>query len=77
MSGLQCLASENIWFDKHAYDEAEKCFYEGVNGPSTQQVEQAHILFCVVRMLFRNQDFFGGVRQPLFPILLSFLALVF
>ena len=40
MSGLQCLASENIWFDKQRYDEAEKCFYEGVNGPSTQ-VEQA------------------------------------
>jgi len=37
MSGLQCLASENIWFDKHRYDEAEKRFYEGVNGPSTQQ----------------------------------------
>ncbi|XP_060900979.1 eukaryotic translation elongation factor 1 delta a (guanine nucleotide exchange protein) isoform X2 [Labrus mixtus] len=37
MSGLQCLASENIWFDKHRYDEAEKCFYEGANGPSTQQ----------------------------------------
>ncbi|KAM6990129.1 eukaryotic translation elongation factor 1 delta a (guanine nucleotide exchange protein) isoform 3-T4 [Tautogolabrus adspersus] len=37
MSGLQCLAAENIWFDKHRYDEAEKCFYEGANGPSTQQ----------------------------------------
>ncbi|XP_059200820.1 eukaryotic translation elongation factor 1 delta a (guanine nucleotide exchange protein) isoform X1 [Centropristis striata] len=36
MSGLQCLASENIWFDKHRYDEAETRFYEGVNGPSTQ-----------------------------------------
>ncbi|XP_027145189.1 eukaryotic translation elongation factor 1 delta a (guanine nucleotide exchange protein) isoform X7 [Larimichthys crocea] len=37
MSGLQCLASENIWFDKQRYDEAEKRFYEGANGPSTQQ----------------------------------------
>ncbi|XP_049930500.1 eukaryotic translation elongation factor 1 delta a (guanine nucleotide exchange protein) isoform X1 [Epinephelus moara] len=37
MSGLQCLASENIWFDKHRYDEAERRFYEGVNGPSQQQ----------------------------------------
>ncbi|XP_073348200.1 elongation factor 1-delta-like isoform X3 [Pagrus major] len=36
MSGLQCLASENIWFDKQRYDDAEKRFYEGVNGPSTQ-----------------------------------------
>ncbi|XP_019962014.2 eukaryotic translation elongation factor 1 delta a (guanine nucleotide exchange protein) isoform X1 [Paralichthys olivaceus] len=42
MSGLQCLASENIWFDKQRYDEAEKRFYEGVNGPSThQQVKTA------------------------------------
>ncbi|XP_042283920.1 eukaryotic translation elongation factor 1 delta a (guanine nucleotide exchange protein) isoform X3 [Thunnus maccoyii] len=40
MSGLQCLASENIWFDKHRYDEAEKHFYEGVNGP-THQVKAA------------------------------------
>ncbi|XP_069013790.1 eukaryotic translation elongation factor 1 delta a (guanine nucleotide exchange protein) isoform X2 [Embiotoca jacksoni] len=39
MSGLQCLATENIWFDKHRYDESEKHFYEGVNGPSTQQAK--------------------------------------
>ncbi|KAM6990128.1 eukaryotic translation elongation factor 1 delta a (guanine nucleotide exchange protein) isoform 2-T3 [Tautogolabrus adspersus] len=41
MSGLQCLAAENIWFDKHRYDEAEKCFYEGANGPSTQQQQSS------------------------------------
>ncbi|XP_078143614.1 eukaryotic translation elongation factor 1 delta a (guanine nucleotide exchange protein) isoform X1 [Centroberyx gerrardi] len=39
MSGLQCLASENIWFDKHRYDEAETRFYEGANGPSTQSYQ--------------------------------------
>lgn len=55
MSELQCLASENIWYDKHHYDEAEKRFYEGVNGPSPrqQQVKHAHIL------LFRNFLFLG------------------
>nr|XP_019962054.1 PREDICTED: elongation factor 1-delta-like isoform X6 [Paralichthys olivaceus] len=42
MSGLQCLASENIWFDKQRYDEAEKRFYEGVNGPSTHQQSSSH-----------------------------------
>ncbi|XP_013884392.1 eukaryotic translation elongation factor 1 delta a (guanine nucleotide exchange protein) isoform X2 [Austrofundulus limnaeus] len=43
MSGLQCLATENIWFDKHRYDEAEKCFYEGANGPTTlQQQSSSH-----------------------------------
>ncbi|XP_047444817.1 elongation factor 1-delta-like isoform X2 [Mugil cephalus] len=42
MSGLQCLATENIWFDKQRYDEAEKRFYEGANGPAThQQVKTA------------------------------------
>ncbi|XP_027145199.1 eukaryotic translation elongation factor 1 delta a (guanine nucleotide exchange protein) isoform X8 [Larimichthys crocea] len=41
MSGLQCLASENIWFDKQRYDEAEKRFYEGANGPSTQQQQSS------------------------------------
>ncbi|XP_017351473.1 eukaryotic translation elongation factor 1 delta a (guanine nucleotide exchange protein) isoform X3 [Ictalurus punctatus] len=42
MSGLQCLAQEKIWFDKSKYDEAERCFYEGVNGvPSAPQVKSA------------------------------------
>ncbi|XP_046884402.1 eukaryotic translation elongation factor 1 delta a (guanine nucleotide exchange protein) isoform X2 [Hypomesus transpacificus] len=41
MSGLQCLAQENIWFDKPHYDEAEKRFYEGTNGPSHQQEREA------------------------------------
>lgn len=41
MSGLQCLATENIWFDKHRYDEAEKRFYEGANGPTTQQQQSS------------------------------------
>ncbi|XP_004079483.1 elongation factor 1-delta isoform X4 [Oryzias latipes] len=41
MSGLQCLATENIWFDKHRYDEAEKHFYEGANGPVTQHQQQS------------------------------------
>ncbi|XP_035994239.1 eukaryotic translation elongation factor 1 delta a (guanine nucleotide exchange protein) isoform X4 [Fundulus heteroclitus] len=40
MSGLQCLAAENIWFDKHRYDEAEKRFYEGANGPAAQQQQE-------------------------------------
>ncbi|AWP03876.1 putative elongation factor 1-delta-like isoform 2 [Scophthalmus maximus] len=39
MSGLQCLAAENIWFDKQRYDEAETRFYEGANGPATQQFQ--------------------------------------
>ncbi|XP_035490197.2 eukaryotic translation elongation factor 1 delta a (guanine nucleotide exchange protein) isoform X2 [Scophthalmus maximus] len=41
MSGLQCLAAENIWFDKQRYDEAETRFYEGANGPATQQFQSS------------------------------------
>uniref|UniRef100_A0A3Q2Q0F2 Elongation factor 1-delta n=1 Tax=Fundulus heteroclitus TaxID=8078 RepID=A0A3Q2Q0F2_FUNHE len=32
---------KNIWFDKHRYDEAEKRFYEGANGPAAQQQQVA------------------------------------
>ncbi|XP_028971933.1 eukaryotic translation elongation factor 1 delta a (guanine nucleotide exchange protein) isoform X4 [Esox lucius] len=35
MSAVQCLAEENIWFEKPHYDEAERRFYEGANGPCT------------------------------------------
>ncbi|XP_054597531.1 eukaryotic translation elongation factor 1 delta a (guanine nucleotide exchange protein) isoform X2 [Nothobranchius furzeri] len=41
MSGLQCLATENIWFDKQCYDDAERRFYEGASGPAPQQQQQS------------------------------------
>ncbi|XP_046733110.1 elongation factor 1-delta-like isoform X4 [Silurus meridionalis] len=45
MSGLQCLAQDKIWFDKSRYDEAERCFYEGINGvpsaPQSQNVSRS------------------------------------
>lgn len=44
MSGLQCLASESVWFDKHRFDEAEKRFYEGANGPAPQQQQVENIM---------------------------------
>lgn len=34
MSSLDFLAQEKIWFDKTRYDEAERRFYERVNGPT-------------------------------------------
>ncbi|XP_061653644.1 elongation factor 1-delta-like isoform X2 [Phyllopteryx taeniolatus] len=37
MSGLQCLAAEKVWFDKHRFDEAERKFYEAANGPVPKQ----------------------------------------
>lgn len=43
MSVLDCLAQERIWFDKPRYDEAERQFYERVNGPTkSKQVKQAY-----------------------------------
>lgn len=53
MSGLQCLTSENIWFDKQRYDEAERCFYEGVNGPAVQQ--QQVQLFYFPTFIFNKE----------------------
>nr|XP_046177102.1 elongation factor 1-delta-like isoform X2 [Oncorhynchus gorbuscha] len=41
MSGLQCLGEDNIWFEKPRYDEAERRFYEGANGPSTHSHHQS------------------------------------
>lgn len=55
MSGLQCLAADNVWFDKHRYDEAEKRFYEGANGPAPQQ--QVEKIRCLNRDLRAKQVF--------------------
>uniref|UniRef100_A0A6Q2WWG1 Translation elongation factor EF1B beta/delta subunit guanine nucleotide exchange domain-containing protein n=1 Tax=Esox lucius TaxID=8010 RepID=A0A6Q2WWG1_ESOLU len=41
MSAVQCLAEENIWFEKPHYDEAERRFYEGANGPCTHSQDSA------------------------------------
>uniref|UniRef100_A0A8C1NKM5 Eukaryotic translation elongation factor 1 delta b (guanine nucleotide exchange protein) n=1 Tax=Cyprinus carpio TaxID=7962 RepID=A0A8C1NKM5_CYPCA len=34
MTAAECLAQERIWFDKPRYDEAERQFYERMNGPT-------------------------------------------
>ncbi|XP_077414739.1 eukaryotic translation elongation factor 1 delta a (guanine nucleotide exchange protein) isoform X2 [Vanacampus margaritifer] len=41
MSGLQCLTAEKVWFDKQRYDEAERKFYEGANGPAPKQQQSS------------------------------------
>lgn len=39
MSAVDFLAQEKIWFDKPRYDEAERRFYEHMNGsPQTTKV---------------------------------------
>ncbi|XP_061694899.1 eukaryotic translation elongation factor 1 delta a (guanine nucleotide exchange protein) isoform X2 [Syngnathoides biaculeatus] len=41
MSGLQCLAAEKVWFDKHRFDEAERKFYEAANGHAPKQQQSS------------------------------------
>ncbi|KAF4076392.1 hypothetical protein AMELA_G00214650 [Ameiurus melas] len=67
MSGLQCLAQEKIWFDKSKYDEAERCFYEGVNGvPSAPQENDANdFLQDVVEARQAVQQPLAGVKSAL------------
>uniref|UniRef100_UPI003AAED379 eukaryotic translation elongation factor 1 delta a (guanine nucleotide exchange protein) isoform X1 n=1 Tax=Centroberyx gerrardi TaxID=166262 RepID=UPI003AAED379 len=70
MSGLQCLASENIWFDKHRYDEAETRFYEGANGPSTQSYQEREasaILQDIAKSRQNIQRSLDGVKSALQP----------
>ncbi|KAJ0011963.1 hypothetical protein NQD34_012938 [Periophthalmus magnuspinnatus] len=40
MKGLQCLTADNIWFDKHRYDDAERRYYESLSGHAPQQQHQ-------------------------------------
>ncbi|XP_058274337.1 eukaryotic translation elongation factor 1 delta a (guanine nucleotide exchange protein) isoform X1 [Hemibagrus wyckioides] len=67
MSGLQCLAQEKIWFDKSKYDEAERRFYEGINGvPSAPQETDANgFLQDMVKARQAIQQSLAGVKAAL------------
>ncbi|XP_043120993.1 eukaryotic translation elongation factor 1 delta a (guanine nucleotide exchange protein) isoform X1 [Puntigrus tetrazona] len=67
MSGLQGLAQENIWFDKSRYDEAERCFYEGMNGiPQTSQEKDASAILQDIAKARQNiQQSLAGVKTAL------------
>ncbi|XP_036374512.1 uncharacterized protein LOC118770865 isoform X2 [Megalops cyprinoides] len=62
MSAAQCLAQEKIWFDKSRYDEAERRFYEGVNGPThgTQESGANTILQDIARARENIQKSLAG-----------------
>lgn len=49
MTSVDFLAQEKIWFDKARYDQAERCFYERMNGssqvPAQGQVAVASLPF--------------------------------
>ncbi|XP_044055431.1 eukaryotic translation elongation factor 1 delta b (guanine nucleotide exchange protein) isoform X2 [Siniperca chuatsi] len=62
MSSVDFLAQEKIWFDKPRYDEAERRFYEGVNGSSqpTQDVGANTILQDIARARENIQKSLAG-----------------
>uniref|UniRef100_A0A9J7WYS3 Eukaryotic translation elongation factor 1 delta a (guanine nucleotide exchange protein) n=1 Tax=Cyprinus carpio carpio TaxID=630221 RepID=A0A9J7WYS3_CYPCA len=67
MSGLQGLAQENIWFDKSRYDEAERRFYEGMNGiPQTPQERDASAILQDIAKARQNiQQSLAGAKTAL------------
>uniref|UniRef100_A0A673L9H2 Elongation factor 1-delta-like n=2 Tax=Sinocyclocheilus rhinocerous TaxID=307959 RepID=A0A673L9H2_9TELE len=67
MSGLQGLAQENIWFDKSRYDEAERHFYEGMNGiPQTPQERDASAILQDIAKARQNiQQSLAGAKTAL------------
>ncbi|KAM6962544.1 eukaryotic translation elongation factor 1 delta b (guanine nucleotide exchange protein) [Aplochiton taeniatus] len=67
MSAVEYLAQEKIWFDKPRYDEAERRFYEGMNGPShpPQDVGANSILQDIARARENIQKSLAGLKSSL------------
>ncbi|XP_035807419.1 uncharacterized protein LOC111573383 isoform X1 [Amphiprion ocellaris] len=67
MSTVNFLAQEKIWFDKPRYDEAERCFYERMNGSSqtTQDVGANTILQDIARARENIQKSLAGLKTTL------------
>ncbi|XP_041790902.1 elongation factor 1-delta-like isoform X2 [Chelmon rostratus] len=67
MSSVDFLAQEKIWFDKPRYDEAERRFYERMNGSSqpTQDVGANTILQDIARARENIQKSLAGLKTTL------------
>uniref|UniRef100_A0A3Q0RU54 Eukaryotic translation elongation factor 1 delta b (guanine nucleotide exchange protein) n=1 Tax=Amphilophus citrinellus TaxID=61819 RepID=A0A3Q0RU54_AMPCI len=65
MSAVDFLAQEKIWFDKPRYDEAERRFYEHVNGSpqTTKDVGANTILQDIARARENIQKSLAGVSS--------------
>ncbi|MBN3314591.1 EF1D factor, partial [Atractosteus spatula] len=73
------LAQEKIWFDKHRYDEAERQYYERMNGPvsassssstpthTAQETGANTILQDIARARENIQKSLAGMRTTLHP----------
>ncbi|KAJ8389036.1 hypothetical protein AAFF_G00124330 [Aldrovandia affinis] len=69
MSGVEYLSQEKIWFDKFRYDEAERRFYEGMNGPThlPQETGANTILQDIARARENIQKSLAGMKTSLQP----------
>ncbi|XP_036438160.1 elongation factor 1-delta-like isoform X1 [Colossoma macropomum] len=69
MTGVDYLAQERIWFDKPRYDEAERRFYERMNGPTlpTQDSGANSILQDIARARENIQKSLAGLKTTLHP----------
>ncbi|XP_056337433.1 eukaryotic translation elongation factor 1 delta b (guanine nucleotide exchange protein) isoform X1 [Danio aesculapii] len=69
MTAVDCLASERIWFDKPRYDEAERRFYEQMNGPTKpkQDTGANTILQDIARARENIQKSLAGLKTTLQP----------
>ncbi|XP_029904869.1 eukaryotic translation elongation factor 1 delta b (guanine nucleotide exchange protein) isoform X1 [Myripristis murdjan] len=67
MSTVDFLAQEKIWFDKPRYDEAERRFYEHMNGPSqsVQDLGANTILQDIARARENIQKSLAGLKTTL------------
>uniref|UniRef100_A0A672NLY6 Uncharacterized protein n=1 Tax=Sinocyclocheilus grahami TaxID=75366 RepID=A0A672NLY6_SINGR len=65
MTAAECLAQERIWFDKPRYDEAERQFYERMNGPTQpkQDTGANSILQDIARARENIQKSLAGVSR--------------
>uniref|UniRef100_A0A3B3RBD1 Elongation factor 1-delta n=2 Tax=Paramormyrops kingsleyae TaxID=1676925 RepID=A0A3B3RBD1_9TELE len=67
MTAVQYLSQEKIWFEKTQYDEAERRFYEGVNGPALQAQDTGAntILQDIARARENIQKSLAGLKTTL------------
>ncbi|XP_034567337.1 eukaryotic translation elongation factor 1 delta b (guanine nucleotide exchange protein) isoform X2 [Notolabrus celidotus] len=68
MTSADFLAQEKIWFDKPRYDEAERRFYEGMNGspqPTKQDAGANSILQDIARARENIQKSLAGLKSTL------------
>ncbi|KAF4092171.1 hypothetical protein AMELA_G00017840 [Ameiurus melas] len=69
VSAMEFLAQERIWFDKPRYDEAERKFYERMNGPTLPPQDSGAntILQDIARARENIQKSLAGLKTTLQP----------